>query len=77
MTNETDKAVGTQLQSLRVYAGLGIACAAERLSIGAEELGAYEAGAQRPQPSVLLAMAECYEVPPSRMFALLAASHNT
>ena len=45
MTREMDKAVGVQLQSPRVYAGLDTACAANRLALEAEELETYEAGA--------------------------------
>ncbi|MBE7180158.1 MAG: helix-turn-helix transcriptional regulator [Terriglobus roseus] len=77
MNNATDQAIGTQIQSLRVFAGLDILSAAVRLRIAPEELKAYEGGQRRPQPSLLLSMAECYGVPPSRLFDVLSASHNS
>ena len=63
-----DKAVGVQLQSLRVFNGLSRDDAARRLGISSSAIERVENGDVRPKPALLLEMARVYEVPPSRVF---------
>lgn len=67
-SEQSDKAVGVQLQNLRVFQGLSRDDAARRLGISSSVIRGIENGDVRPQPALLLEMARVYEVPPSRVF---------
>lgn len=72
----TNGAIGTQLQSLRIYAGLELQDAARQMRLCPSKLAAFEAGEARPDAAAVMAMAECYAVTPSKVFAIAAAASN-
>lgn len=71
---DTDRAVGMQLQSLRIYAGMDHANAAHELGMSSSVLSAFEEGRARPTAATVLAMATLYAVAPSVMFAIAYAA---
>ncbi len=70
LNSQVDKAVGVQLQNLRVFVRLTREEAAARLEIGNDALDEIERGDLRPPSELLLKMAKIYEVPPSRVFTI-------
>ena len=73
---QSDRAVGVQLQNLRIFKGYSREEAAERLSATSDHLEAIEEGSIRPEPALLFEMAGVYEVPASRVFAVAGATLN-
>ncbi len=73
VNGQVDKAVGVQLQNLRIFVRLTREEAAVELEIGDDILDEIERGDLRPSPELLLKMAKTYEVPPSRVFTIAQA----
>ena len=74
---QSDQAVGVQLQNLRIFKGYSRDEAAQRLNATSDHLEAIEEGVVRPEPALLLGMADVYEVPASRIFAVAGAALST
>ena len=69
-----DRAVGVQLQNLRIFKGYAREEAARRLNVTSHHLEAVEEGVVRPEAALLLEMAGIYDVPPSRIFTVAGAT---
>lgn len=67
---DMDRAVGVQLQNLRIFRTLTREDAALKLSIENNLLAEIEDGRLRPTPHLLLKMASVYAVPASRVFSV-------
>ena len=72
-----DRAVGVQLQNLRIFKGYAREEAARHLNVTSHHLEAVEEGAVRPEPALLLEMAGLYDVAPSRIFIVAGATLPT
>ncbi len=70
LNRQVDRAVGVQLQNLRIFVRLTREEAAAYLKIGNDTLDDIERGDLRPSSELLLKMAKTYEVPPSRVFTI-------
>ena len=75
--HQPDRAVGVQLQNLRIFKGYSREEAAHRLGATSDHLEAVEEGTVRPEPALLLEMADIYEVPPSQIFTVAGAALPT
>ena len=76
LNGQVDRAVGGQLQNLRIFVRLTREEAAAHLEIGNDTLDGIERGDLRPSPELLLKMAKTYEVPPSRVFTIAQAKDD-
>ena len=75
--HELDRAVGVQLQNLRIFKGYSRDEAAQRLGVTSNQLEAVEEGGVRPEPTLLLKMAGIYEVPASRIFTVATGTTSS
>jgi transcriptional regulator with XRE-family HTH domain len=69
-TVDVDRAVGVQLQNLRLFRNLTRHQAASLLKLDLTHLAAIEEGDVRPCPATLINIARSYDIPPSRIFSV-------
>lgn len=70
----TDRAVGVQLQNLRVFSNMTQQQAANRLNLDLSYLVGIEEGMVRPTSRELIQIVQLYDIAPSRAFAVAGRS---